>query len=220
MRHLLSTLLVVAFAYPALAQENPSARWEKDIARFEQQDRESPKEPGGVVFIGSSSIRMWDLDKSFPDLNAVNRGFGGSQIADSIYYADRILLPLAPRLVVLYAGDNDIAKGKSPERVLADWKTFVAKVHGELPETRIAFIAIKPSIKRWNLIGKIREANAKIAEHCGSDPRLSFVDIDTPMIGDDKMPRPELFADDGLHLNAKGYEVWTREMVKILKSED
>jgi len=220
MRCLLPALLVVAFVCPVLAQDNPSARWEKDIARFEQQDRESPKEPGGVVFIGSSSIRMWDLDESFPGMNAVNRGFGGSQIADSIYYADRILLPLGPRLVVLYAGDNDIAQGKSPERVLSDWKTFVAKLHDELPETRILFIAIKPSQKRWNLIGKIREANAKIAEHCGGDPRLSFVDIDTPMIGDDQMPRAELFKDDGLHLNEKGYEVWTREIVKILKSEN
>lgn len=215
----LCLMILIGAASLAHAQEKDEfARWEKDIARFEQQDRESPKAPGGVVFIGSSSIRMWDLEKSFPDMKAVNRGFGGSQVVDSNHFADRILLPLKPRLVVLYAGDNDIGKGKTPERVFEDWKAFVATVQGELPKTRILFIAIKPSLKRWNLIENVRAANALIAEHCATDERLSFVDIDTPMIGDDGKPRGELFKDDGLHLNDKGYEVWKKEIIKILKN--
>lgn len=177
---------------------------------FEKADKEAPPPKGGLVFIGSSSIRRWDLAKSFPDLGAVNRGFGGSQIADSIRYADRILLPLEPRTVVLYAGDNDINAGKSAKHVVSDFKTFAAAVHRALPKTRILFIAIKPSLKRWHLIETIREANRRIETLCEADERLELIDIDGPMLGLDDKPRPELFVQDGLHLSALGYAIWTQ----------
>jgi len=171
-------------------------------------DRKSPPEKGGVLFIGSSSIRRWDLDESFPGQGYINRGFGGSQIADSTHFADRIVIPYQPRVIVLYAGDNDIKKGKSPDQVAADFRAFAAKVHSQLPKTHIAFIAIKPSIARWNLYPKMKQANELIAGFIDKDPRLSFVDIATPMLGSDGKPRQELFAKDDLHLSAKGYEVW------------
>lgn len=184
-------------------------RWEEAIQAFEQKDKEQQPAKRGIVFVGSSSIRMWDLKKSFPDCDTINRGFGGSEVSDSIHFADRIILKHEPRVVVVYAGDNDIAKGKSPERVQDDYQKLVSLIHAKLPKTRIAFIAIKPSISRWKLVGKVRQANKMIVELSSKDERLRFVDIDKPMIGDDGMPRQELFVKDGLHLSAEGYELWT-----------
>lgn len=184
-------------------------RWEPAIRAFETADQEQPPEKGGIVFIGSSSIRRWDLGKSFPDLNVINRGFGGSQMADSVRYAERILLPLEPRTVVVYAGDNDINAGKSPEIVFADFTAFVARVHDTLPKTKILFIAIKPSLRRWNLVDTMRRANHKVEKFASTHPLVKFVDIDTPMLGDDGRPRPEFFVEDGLHMTDEGYRVWT-----------
>lgn len=186
------------------------ARWEKDIAAFEKRDREAPPPKNGIVFVGSSSIRRWDLAKSFPGVAALNRGFGGSHLADAVHFAPRIVLKHEPRLVVLYAGDNDIAAGKTPERVAADFRAFIAAVHDKLPKTRIIYLAIKPSLLRWKLIDKIRPANALIEAECKKNDRLLYLDVATPMLGDDGKPRPDLFVADGLHLSAKGYELWVR----------
>jgi lysophospholipase L1-like esterase len=110
--------------------------------------------------------------------------------------------------VVLYAGDNDLAAGKSPEQVLADYRQFVAKVHAALPKTRIVYIAVKPSLARWKLIEKVRTTNGLIQQAAAGDPRLVFIDVEKPMVGPDGKPRPELFLRDGLHLNAEGYRIW------------
>jgi len=210
---------LLAAALTCLAPFLPAQpqRWEKTIQAFERQDRLQPPTKRGIVFIGSSSIRLWDLEKHFPGLPVVNRGFGGSHIADCTYYAPRILLPLEPRIVVLYAGDNDIAAGKSPEQVFADFQEFVSTVHRALPATRIVFIAIKPSLARWKLVEKMRRANAWIRKAAGEDPLIDFVDVDAPMIGPDGKPRPELFREDGLHLNEKGYALWTRLLKPYLE---
>jgi sugar phosphate isomerase/epimerase/lysophospholipase L1-like esterase len=194
-------------------------RWEPAIAKFEAMDREQPPAKEGIVFIGSSSIVKWKLDDWFPDLPVLNRGFGGSQIADSVRYADRILVGYRPRIVVFYAGDNDIAAGKSPQQVLADYKAFVAKVYAALPETRIVYVAIKPSLKRWHLIGQIREANRLIRLVTEADPRLEFVDVDAPMLSPDGKPRAELFVSDGLHLSDEGYKLWAELVRPRLKLE-
>jgi lysophospholipase L1-like esterase len=121
------------------------------------------------------------------------------------------LVPLRhkPRIVIFYAGDNDIAAGRTPQQVFDDYKAFVAKVHAALPATRIAFIAIKPSIQRWALVDNVRAANALVREHARSDERLGFVDVDGPMLGWDEKPRTDLFVADGLHMTARGYEIWT-----------
>lgn len=192
-------------------------RFEKDIQKFQRQIQDGTSQPGSVLFIGSSSIRLWDLPKWFPGRKTVNHGFGGSEVADSLHYFDRIVKPLAPSLILMYAGDNDIGKGKSAEIVHRDFTEFVKRVKTELPEqTKVAFIAIKPSIKRWSLSAEMARANALIAQDCRSDDQLIYVDIWNPMLGADGKPRPELFAKDGLHLNDKGYELWTGIVQKIL----
>ncbi len=217
-RNVCGTLLLGAAVLAALwsagcsagpqAPEKPN-RWEEAIRAFEAQDRKSPPPEDAILFVGSSSIRMWDLKASFPDLPVINRGFGGSEVADSVVFAARIITPYRPRAIVVYAGDNDIAAGKSPEQVFADFQELVRVVRDALPHTPLIYIAIKPSLSRWRLVGKMREANALIRKFTGSDELLYYVDIDAPMMGPDGKPRPELFRSDGLHLNAQGYELWT-----------
>ena len=192
-------------------------RWEKEIAAFEQRDREKPPPKNAVVFVGSSSIRLWDVAKSFPGVETINRGFGGSQLADSAHFAPRIVVKYEPRLVVLYAGDNDLAAGKTPEQVADDFRAFVAAVHKDLPKTRIIFLSIKPSIQRWKLVGRGRQANALVEAICKQDEGLLYQDVGTPLLGEDGKPRPELFRQDGLHLNDTGYEVWAAVLKPYLK---
>jgi lysophospholipase L1-like esterase len=200
-----------------LEQPKPD-RWEPAIRRFEELDKKQPPPKDGILFLGSSSIVGWDVKKSFPDLTVLNRGFGGSQVADSVRYADRIVLPYRPRVIVFYAGDNDIAAGKTPQQVLADFQSLVRKVRAALPTTRIVYVAIKPSLARWRLIEKMRQANRLIQAEAQTDPQLAFVDVDRPMIGPDGKPRPELFKKDGLHLNDQGYRLWSELVRPHLKT--
>ena len=200
------------------AQEKSPEKWEKSIKSFEENIKSGESKPGAVMFIGSSSIRLWDLPKWFPKHTAVNHGFGGSEVSDSLHFFDRIVKPLRPKMILMYAGDNDIAKGKTAEIVHRDFSRFADRVRKDLPEgTRLGFIAIKPSIKRWNLADEMSKANALIAKDCKSDDQLTYIDIWTPMLGDDGKPKPELFAKDGLHLNANGYKMWTRIVQKSLQ---
>ena len=191
------------------ADDASGSRWEEAIRRFEESDIQEPPPCGGILFIGSSSIRKWDVESSFPNLPVLNRGFGGSEIPDSVHFADRIVFPYRPRAVVLYAGDNDISREKTPCRVHEDFRDFVSTIHGELPETRIIFIAIKPSLARWELIHHMRAANALIRADCEENPRLTYVDVDGPMLDNCGRPRAELFEEDGLHLNDDGYLLWS-----------
>ena len=186
-----------------------SPAFDNDIAAFEAADRRSPPQPGGVLFVGSSSIRLWpSLADDFPGVRVVQRGFGGSEISDVVHYAPRIVLPYRPRLIVFYAGDNDLNAGESPESVLRDYQSFVDLVWQTLPGTRIAFVAIKPSGSRWAMVEKMRTANELIRAYTARDSRLSYVDVFTPMLGPDGKPREELFVADRLHLNEKGYALW------------
>ncbi|MCA9122308.1 MAG: hypothetical protein H6822_14805 [Planctomycetaceae bacterium] len=202
--------LVAGLAIGGIERGNAAEnRWESTIQAFERADADHPQPKNGIVFVGSSSIRKWDLKKWFPDFNALNRGFGGSEVSDSVEFAERIIIKYEPRIVVVYAGDNDIAHNKSPQRVYDDFKQLVSLIHGKLPQTKIVYIAVKPSISRWALIDQVREANRLIVELASNDERVEFVDIDKPMLGDDGMPRKELFVADGLHLSEDGYELWT-----------
>lgn len=214
-----SFVLACSQTTQSIAQEKGAEnRWEKTIRHFEEHDKKSPSPKNAILFVGSSSIRGWDLLKYFPGLKMINRGFGGSHIADSVEFVSRIVIPYEPEIVVLYAGDNDINAGKSPERVFGDFKAFVKVVHDNLPETRIVFIAIKPSIRRWGLVGRMRETNALISALIEKDNRLRYVDIDTPMLDIDGKPRAELFIDDGLHLSDAGYRLWTSLVLPHLEN--
>lgn len=202
-------------------QEPDPAQWESVIQAFEASDAENPPPEAAVLFVGSSSIKGWDtVDEDFPSIDAINRGFGGSQFSDLNHYIDRIVLPYNPRTIVVYEGDNDVAAGKSPQRVFEDYKTFVRRVHEKLPQTRIAFIAIKPSLSRWHLAGEMREANRLIREHTLYRENLEYIDVFRPMLGPDGRPRPEIFIEDGLHMNSAGYDLWTEIVRAYVVEQD
>lgn len=201
------------------AEEPASDRWAEAMEAFATADSAKPHPQGGIVFVGSSSIRFWDLGKSFPELEPtpLNRGFGGSQISDSIRHFDLLIAKHKPRLLVMYAGDNDIAAGKSVQQVYEDFLTFAERLHEERPETKLAFIAIKPSVARWKLADKMKRANELIREHCKEQQQLTFIDIWQPMLGEDDRPRAELFVKDGLHLSEAGYRLWSARVEPELK---
>jgi lysophospholipase L1-like esterase len=198
-----------------------SAPFEDEIAQFEASDKVSPPAKGGVVFVGSSSIRLWpNLKADFPGVNVVQRGFGGSELWQVVDYAPRIVLPYCPKRIVVYAGDNDLAAGRTPEQVLDDYKDFVALVRGSLPQTRIAFVAIKPSGSRWALADKMRRTNQLVRNYSSRDPKLAFIDAFTPMLGRDGAPRGDLFVADSLHMNARGYAVWRDLLTAFVYGRD
>ncbi|QDT37795.1 GDSL-type esterase/lipase family protein [Stratiformator vulcanicus] len=205
-------LLSVVFSFTCLipisnADEPRQSRWENAIVAFEKADRESTPAAGPVVFTGSSSIRRWPLDQFFPTTRTLNRGFGGSQMSDLIAFADRIVTPFQPSAIVVYSGDNDIAAGRSPERVRNDFLTFVGKVQSDGQPT-IVLIGVKPSERRWNLRKKLIETNRLLSEACENEESLTFIDVYGLMLGEDGRPDPELYAADKLHLSDKGYQKW------------
>jgi lysophospholipase L1-like esterase len=182
--------------------------WEKQIQAFEAADKTNPPPQGAVVFVGSSSIRLWTtLAQDFTEFPVVNRGFGGSQIADSVRYAERIVIAYKPKIVVLYAGGNDLTVGKTPAQVAADFEEFVTKVRAALPDTWIVYISVNPSKARWNQLDATQELNRRVAESVQGKPRLAFIDTHSKLLGPDGKYRDDLLRD-GLHLNAKGYELW------------
>jgi lysophospholipase L1-like esterase len=193
-------------------------RFASEIAAFEAADRAAPPAPGGIVFVGSSSIRRWEtLAADFPGLPVLNRGFGGSTLYEVNHYVPRIVLPYRPREVVLYAGDNEIAMGRTAQQVACDYRTVVSLVHAALPTARIVFVSVKPSPSRWSLQNTVRETNRLVRAITASDPLQTFVDVFTPMLGNDGRPRSELFVSDSLHMTPQGYAIWRRQLAPVVR---
>ena len=206
----LTALLSLTIFTVCRAAEPEPAPFANEIRAFEQSDAKAPPPKDAILFVGSSSIRLWKtLAEDFPELKVINRGFGGSQVEHSVRYADRIVLPHRPKLIVFYAGDNDLATGKSPHRVLADFKTFIEKVHTALPETRVLYISIRPSVARWHLQGRQWLTNRLIREFADSNPTAEYVDVVPALLGPDGRPRADFLVADKLHLNDDGYRAWT-----------
>lgn len=202
----------------SLASHN-SAQWEREIAAYEASDKTNFPPRDCILFVGSSSIRLWKtLTADFPGLPVVNRGFGGSQLADSVNFASRIILPYHPRQVIIYAGTNDLNGGKDPEVVFGDLVALVEQIRAGLPEARISFIAIAPNPRRWNIIEKFKGFNARAAAYCAAQG-LDFIDVFPLMLGEDGQPLPDIYVADGLHMNPKGYAIWTRAVRPFLRAE-
>ncbi|HSI11874.1 MAG TPA: SGNH/GDSL hydrolase family protein [Chthoniobacter sp.] len=219
--------LFVAFA-PHLRAEpaptvaaDPFAKWEKEIAAFEAKDRENPPPKGGIVFVGSSSIKKWvTLAEDFPHHQVLNRGFGGSQIIDSVHFADRIVIPYEPRMVVFYAGGNDIHAHKTPEQVFADFQAFVEKVRAKLPKTEIACISIAGNPARWAEVEQVKALNTMLESYIKGKEDMKFINVFPRMLGSDGLPRTEIFVADRLHMNPEGYKLWTEIVGQYLPAAD
>ncbi|HKB04692.1 MAG TPA: GDSL-type esterase/lipase family protein [Gemmataceae bacterium] len=217
-----SFLLVVVGVFVAAALAQPpkeydrAAKWEKSVAAIEKQQAESPPEKGGIVFAGSSTVRLWDVGKAFPDWKVTNSGFGGSEIRDVTHFADRVILKHEPRAIVFYAGDNDINSGRTPDQVLADFRAFTDAAHKSVPRGKVYFISIKPSLARWKQFEAQTKANSLVKDFCARDDRLGYIDMVSAMLGKDGKPVPELFVKDGLHLSPKGYEIFNDAVHKAV----
>lgn len=192
------------------ARAAAQARWQNELNAFAAADREHLPAPGGVVFVGSSTIRFWSrLAQDFPHQPViVNRGFGGSTMADCSLFAQQLVTRYKPRLVVVYAGDNDLAEGRTPLQVLESFAQLASTVRSELPDTRIAYISVKPSPSREKLLPQIRETNNVIGAYLRRLPDSDYIDVFTPMLSADGRTRPELFRADQLHMNDEGYRLW------------
>lgn len=184
------------------------AKWEKEVASYEAADHQNPPAKGGILFIGSSTIRLWKtLAEDFPEHKVINRGFGGTEIVDSTHFAERLIFPHAPKQIFLRAGGNDIHAGRIPRRVAEDFVDFVRVVHARLPETEIFFIALSPAPARWGEGDKTRELNRLIREMALGMPRVGFVDAYDISLTPDGRARPELFVKDRLHFASEGYKL-------------
>ncbi len=210
---------LVTFVFSASTAVAEPARWRADIDKILARDAANPPAEGGIVFVGSSSITGWStLKKDFPGLNVINHGFGGSQLEDSVFYFDELVAARKPRAVVLYAGENDLSAGATPEKVAEDFAAFRAKLHAALPQARLIYIGCKPSPSRMQHWEKFQAANALIAAACAQDARCTYVDMSPGMLNEQRQPREELFRPDRLHLNAEGYAIWVRLLAPHLGS--
>jgi lysophospholipase L1-like esterase len=186
-------------------------RWENTIKKFETTDAAMPPPKGVVLLIGGSNARRWtDVDDYFPKNRVINRGFGGARLTDILHFADRIVLPYAPKTILLNAGGNDLSSGKSPEQVRDTARAISAKVHATLPDTRIYHIGLPHVLRASNspeLLAAIREMNGLLAELAQTEKNFEYIDLFEAFLDDTGQPRPDLFVQDGTHFSRKGYDV-------------
>jgi len=212
---LLIILLIFTCSVYAQTPDPDPERFSDPIQFFMRYDSKNSYKINSTLFVGSSSIRMWPTAESFPDQYVINRGFGGSHISDVNYFYEKIVKKYRPARIIFYAGDNDIAAGKSPEQVLEDYQNFVEKVEQDLPHSKVYYLPIKPSINRWKMWTPMEITNSMIRDYINKKEKLYYIDTASPMLNDAGKPNFELFIEDGLHLNEKGYQLWN----KILRSE-
>ncbi|MDM0104809.1 SGNH/GDSL hydrolase family protein [Variovorax sp. J22R24] len=193
-------------------------RWRSELDAFTSADRAALPASDGVLFVGSSTIRMWpNIAQDFRQQPVViNRGFGGSTMADCSLFVHELVVRYKPRLVLVYAGDNDLAEGRTPLQILESFAHFTNTVRSELPNTRIAYISVKPSPSREKLLPQVRETNNVIAAYLRRLPNSEYIDVFTPMMGADGRPRAELFRGDQLHMNDEGYRLWQSVIAQYL----
>ena len=209
-------LLIFAFAVSAQDYERAKI-WDAEINSLTEIDAKQTPPKDAVLFVGSSSVRLWkNLRGSFPNLNVINRGFGGSRLEDVNYYFDKIVAPYNPRTIVLYAGENDVNDGIAPEKVLADFQKFSSLVRAKFPKAKLIYVSLKPSPSRWKLADVFRKTNDLIKAEIAKDKRAKFVDVWTAMLDEKGEPKAEIFVEDKLHLNEKGYAIWREVLAKYL----
>ncbi len=191
-------------------------RFQDEINIFKQWDKKNSFPTGSILFVGSSSIRMWLTHHDFPEYPVINRGFGGSHISDVLYFYNDVIKKYAPPIIVFYAGDNDIAGNKTKTQVFEDYCTLVEKIQKDLPKTKLIYIPIKPSLSRWQYWEKMNQVNLLIKKYNSKNDGLFYIDLATPMLNASAKPKKTLFLEDGLHLNKTGYSLWQSLLYPIL----
>lgn len=206
---------VLMFWMTSVQAQDP-LRFEKEIDSLIALKNSSNKKDV-ILFTGSSSIRLWkDLKSTFPDHNVLNLGFGGSEMADLLYYTRKLVLPFRPIQIFIYEGDNDISKGRSEEQIIGTADSVLIQIRRELPQTQIVFISPKPSIARWHLKAQYESFNKVFKAWVDKQHNVLFADVWTPMVDAKGNVLQDLFIKDNLHLNSKGYKIWTNTLRKYL----
>jgi len=213
-KHIISFSLLATQCCTSASAQDP-LRFQNEIDKLVAGDS-SVKMKKLILFTGSSSIRLWtSLKSDYPNHNVINRGFGGSEMSDLIYFADKLIIPYHPKQIFIYEGDNDLAKEKTPDEVLMQSRQLLELIRKKLPsKVQVYFISVKPSLLRWTLKEKYEEYNQKLAFWCSQNKNVFFIDVWTPMLEPDEMVRKDLFVEDGLHMNAIGYNIW-KEVIGV-----
>jgi lysophospholipase L1-like esterase len=201
----------------ATASELPDLdplRFATEIMAFQDWEAKNTLPEGGILFVGSSSIRMWPTAMAFPNKVIINRGFGGAEFPDLFYYYERVITRYAPAKILLYVGDNDVSRGKSADAVFADYLKLVDGIQRDLPDTELHFISVKPSPARWHHWPVMLDINRRVAAHAADDPQLGYVDLASSLLVDGE-PGP-FYIFDGIHLNEAGYEGWRQVLAPII----
>lgn len=201
--------LICLISSPLWAQH----AFENEIKNFEKQDSISMPAKGQILFIGSSSFRIW---KSFAvdlaGIPAVNRGFGGSTMTDALYYFDRMVVKYEPKAVVVYEGDNDLAMGKNMEELAKEYEEFSNRLKKALPKTKLVYLAIRPSLSRIAIVEKQKQFNYWLEKYCKSEKNRYFLDMHSPFYLTDGTVMQDIFISDRLHLNEKGYQIFSSKI--------
>ncbi len=198
-------------------KSNPDpTRFQAEIDAFQHWDSKNATPADPVLFIGSSSIRMWKTHDAFPDQPVVNRGFGGAEISDMLYYYDQIAKHYNPDIIVFYCGDNDISGGKKADQVFNDFLTFKDSVLADFPQVEFIYLPAKPSSSRWSIYPEMKKFNTLVKEFCGSRDHFHYLDTASPLLGKNGNPDNALFQKDLLHLNDKGYAIWNKLLAPLL----
>jgi lysophospholipase L1-like esterase len=202
------TLVFWGIAYSAEAQEAAPLKWESTIVKFEKSDQEAPPPHGVNLFVGSSSIAMWDVVNFFPEYKVLNRGFGGSQFSDLLYYVNRVVIPYKPAKIFIYEGDNDIADGEDPEQIIKEAKEVRKLIAKKLPDVPVVFISAKPSVARWKLKEQYEVFNSSLKKYAERTKLTEYADVWSPMLDQSGNVFTHIFREDGLHMNDEGYKIW------------
>jgi lysophospholipase L1-like esterase len=216
-------VLLAALAAVCAADGYPDpTRFEKAIAAFAAADSLRPPPQGAIVAVGSSSMRGWHrrIHEDLAPLTIVPRGFGGSTMKDVLHYANRVVLTHAPRAVLLYEGDNDVAAGIDPQQIRSVFDSLVAEIRSSYPRPRIYVISVKPSPSRWHLWPAMAATNRLLRQACDQAGWLTFIDVAGPMLNDRGVPRPEIFRSDSLHMNDVGYDTWSDVVGPLLRERE
>lgn len=212
MKKILFTFLSFFITYLSYSQPFIS-----EIRAFEKQDSLNMPAKGQILLVGSSTFRFWTTSvEDLVDYPTINRGFGGSQMSDVNFYFDRIVANYEPKFILVYEGDNDLAAGESPESIFEDFMIFVKKVKTQLPNTKVGYCSIRPSIARTNIREKQIEVNRLISNFCKKNKEFYFMDMYKEYFLPNGELMPDVFVSDKLHLNKKGYEIWTKATRKFL----
>ena len=210
--------LTIGAIIPVFAQEQGPERWEESIQKFEQQDSLNPVEPGANLFVGSSSVAIWqDIADYFPDHQVLNRGFGGSQFSDLLYYVDRVVYPYKPAKIFIYEGDNDLAAGDTPKQIMKEAKKLRKMIKKELGNTPVVFISPKPSMARWDMKDQYEALNKMLKEYTEKTENTQYADVWTPALDEDGVVLNHIFKEDSLHMNGEGYKIWQKSLEPYLE---